>query len=265
MKKEKRKVSEIIKTILFAFFILLATGCVTFSIIAKKAGKDSPMSLFGHQSMIVLTDSMGKCDETDVSSYKIKSIPVKSMVFIENVPENEEKAYTWYSNVQVGDVLTFKYVFDRQVTVTHRVIEIEPTTYEETKGFIFKLMGDNKTSGSNPGVQIINTAKESPNYVIGKVTGQSIFLGNALSFIKTPWGISIFILLPAFGLLIYEVINISRIVSSNRKEKLEGINNELSQTNTAQSEEIERLRKELEQLKNNQNKEETESKAKEDN
>lgn len=248
----KKSFINIIKIVIFSIFTLVAVLGIIFSISSKRNGKDGSVSFFGHQAMIVLTNSMDKCHETDVSKFDIKSIPAKSMIFIDNVPAEEDKAYSWYANIKVGDVLTFRYVFDRQVTVTHRVIEIDMVEEAETKGFVFRLMGDNKASDSNPGVQTINTTKESSNYVIGKVTGQSKFLGHVFTFLKSNIGIGVVIILPALTLLIYEVVKIIQILSENKKTKFSGVNSELSETNRAQNEEIERLKRELEEMKKSQ-------------
>lgn len=54
---------------------------------------DGAVTLFGNlQLRIVLSPSMAKSDQTDVSQYEIKSIPAKSMVFVKTVPEDETEA-----------------------------------------------------------------------------------------------------------------------------------------------------------------------------
>ena len=68
---------------------------------------DGAVNFFGYEMRTVLSDSMEKCDETDVSGFEIKDIPVKSLVFTETVPTGEA-AEEWYANLKVGDVLTFK-------------------------------------------------------------------------------------------------------------------------------------------------------------
>ena len=45
----------------------------------------------------------------DVSMYEIQDIRVKSMIFIEVVPTDPDKAKDWYEDLEEGDVLTFKY------------------------------------------------------------------------------------------------------------------------------------------------------------
>ena len=47
--------------------------------------------------------------------------------------ENAEEAKAWYADLKVGDVLTFKYVYVRQETITHRIIDIEEKNEESTR------------------------------------------------------------------------------------------------------------------------------------
>jgi hypothetical protein len=110
---------------------------------------------------------MAACDHTDVSGYRIKDIPIRSLIFVRMIPEDPDDAYEWYQNLQVGDVLTFRYVYTNQVTITHRITSI---TEKETRGFLIELAGDNKNAESDQLYQTIDTSiPNSTNYVIGKV------------------------------------------------------------------------------------------------
>ena len=103
------------------------------------------------------------------------------MIFIELVPEDENEANEWYKNLKEGDVLTFQYT--GMGVVTHRIIEIEPNS---TGGYEIDLMGDNRGDDGTAGVQtIITNNNDSANRVIGKVVGQSVFLGKAVTIIMS--------------------------------------------------------------------------------
>ncbi len=195
---------------------------------------------------------MAKCDETDVSQYKIKSIPVKSCVFVQTVPEDETEKLEWYSKIEVGDVLTFKYVYGgKQETITHRVISIEDTV---NNNYIFTLEGDNKASGSTALKQVIDTSKDGTamNYIIGKVTGQSYFLGLCIYALKTPLGMGLIIILPAAIILVYNAYRVIAVLRKDKKDKLalEGAKKE---------EEIEMLKKQIEDLQKDKAKSDNES------
>ena len=117
-----KKIGKIILNVLFYLFIALALFAIVVSVTSKK-DSDGAAIVFGYEMRFVQSDSMGACEQTDVSGYKIKSIPVKSMIFVEVVPEDEQAAQEWYSNLRKGDVLTFRYVYVKQETITHRIVE----------------------------------------------------------------------------------------------------------------------------------------------
>ena len=250
MKNEKiKKALEIGSNILLYIFLAICIFSLGLTIFAKKDA-DGTAEVFGYQFRIVITESMAKCDETDVSDYEIKSIPLRSMVFVETVPEDAEEAKAWYDELKVGDVLTFKYVYASQVTITHRIISIEP----DGDGYIIKLTGDNKASTDNQGTQIINTneAAYSHNYIVGKVVGQAKLLGFILSIMKEPVGLICLIIIPCAIVIILEIIKITEALAAEKKKKAD-------EENKKKDNELEELRRrlaELEKAKEAINKEE---------
>ena len=151
---------------------------------------------------------MEKCALTDVSDFKIKDLPVRSMVFVQAVPKDATEAENWYGSLRVGDILTFRYVYTRQETITHRIIEISA---KETGGHIITLEGDNKTTKSGALHQTIDTSsEESPNYVIGKVVGKSIVLGFLVTVLKSAWGILFIVIVPCLLIIVSEIVQLKR-------------------------------------------------------
>ena len=234
-KETLNKIKNIASNVILGLFIAICIFSLVLTIFAKK-DTDGTAEIFGYQLRIVVTGSMEKCDETDVSDYKIKSIPLRSMVFVETVPKDKDEAKEWYADLQVGDVLTFKYVYASQVTITHRIISIE----EKGDGYIIKLEGDNKSSTDNQGVQIIDTnnAATSPNYIVGKVVGQAKLLGFILSIMKEPVGLICLIIIPCAIVIIMEILKITSVLN---EEKLKKANEE----NKKRDDELEELRKKL--------------------
>jgi hypothetical protein len=130
-----KKVFKIVSNVALYLFIALCVFGVVLSVSAKKKGEDAS-TIFGYQMRFVLTESMEKCDQTDVSDYKIKQIRQKSLIFVKTMPTDPNEQDEFYRDLKVGDVLTFKYVYASQVTITHRIVEI----YEKpTGGFIIHL------------------------------------------------------------------------------------------------------------------------------
>lgn len=235
MKKINGKVKKILKiganVLTYAFLVL----CIftLFIAVSSKKDSDGAATVFGKQIRIIRSDSMAKSEFTDVSDYKIKSIPIKSLIIVETVPKAEAKREAWFSKLKVGDVLTFRYVFVSQETVTHRITEIQP---KEGGRYIIKLQGDNATSESGAGTQTIDTSDlESPNYVIGKVTGQSRALGVLVYALKTPVGIICIVILPCLIIIGLEIVRIIGVLQENKRKQAQ--------------EEAEKKENEIEELK----------------
>ena len=225
-----KKVISIVVNVLVCIFFAVCIAVLVLSVMAKK-DSDGAVNIFGSQMRIVISDSMAKCDETDVSNYEIKDIPVKSVVFIQTVPEDETQAKAWYEQLKVGDVLTFKYVYGgSQDTITHRIISID--------GTVITLAGDNKSSQDGYLTQVIDYSQDTANYVIGKVTGTSYFLGLAITV-----GIICIVIVPCLIIVVLEVIKIVGVLSENKKKKQ-------AEEQKKKDDELEELKKKLAQLEN---------------
>ena len=167
---------------------------------------------------------MAKCEHTDVSGFDIKDIPVKSIVFVKTMPKDKAKHDDWYRGLEVGDVLTFRYVYTRQETITHRVTSI---VEKEDGGFIIELKGDNVNSEDGALTQTIDTSiPNNMNYVIGEVTGQSYLIGLIISFLMTPLGMVLVIMVPCFIIILLEVLKIINMLNESKKQRNEAANAE---------------------------------------
>ena len=172
MEKAKiKKIEKIALDVLLYIFLAICIFAVLITVLAKR-GTDGTAEVFGYQMRIVTSDSMAESEFTDTSAYEIKDIPVRSMVFVKVMPDDPAKADEFYRSLKEGDVLTFRYVYTSQVTITHRISS--PVVEKETGGFIIEIEGDNKNSEDGLMTQVIDTSIPiNTNYVIGKVTGQS--------------------------------------------------------------------------------------------
>lgn len=232
----KRVLDLVIDCILGIFFIFSLTSCI-ITVSFKKSGNDA-INFFGTEIRIVLTESMEANPLTDVSSYEIKSIPVQSLVAVKTFDDSNRNEF--YASLKVGDVLTFKYlVASEQVVITHRIIEIIPQS--DGINFTFKLRGDNVNADGTTGIQTIDTKydKESFNYILGKVTWVSPFLGQMITFLKTQYGIIFVIILPAAILICYEIFKL--VLTFSKEKKIES---------KSKDDEIEELKKKLLELEN---------------
>lgn len=230
-----KKTINIIINVLQYLFLFVCVIVILFTISSKKSS-DTSRNIFNYQMRLVTTDSMAKNENTNVSNYKIKSLPKNTLVFINLLPT--EKTNDWYDQLEVGDVLTFKYVYTEQLTITHRIINIE----KNDNDYIITLQGDNNKSNLNTMTQVINTSQtDSPNYIIGKVTGKSILLGLIISLFKNSVCLIFIIIIPCFILIIFEIFKIIRIINIDKINKSSDI---VSEKNL----EIELLKKKIKQL-----------------
>lgn len=236
------KLLKIVGNVLLYFFLTVCLAVLILTVTARK-NKDGTPILFNHEIRLILSNSMEKCPETDVSGYEIKDLPVHSVIFIEVVPENKSEAEKWYSALKVGDVITFKYVYDRQETITHRIVEIEDKV---GGGYLITLEGDNKTSEGSALKQVIDTSEEeSFNYVIGKVTGKSVVLGYFIYVLDQPAGVVCMVIVPCAIIIIWEIIRIVDALNKNKKKILE-------EESIKKESEIEALKRRVAELENSQ-------------
>ncbi len=239
-KTKIKKIGKIALDILLYLFLAVCVFALVLTISAKKDA-DGASEIFGYQMRVITSDSMAKCELTDVSDYKIKSIPLRSMIFVKVMPEDEAAADAWYRSLRVGDVLTFRYVYTTQVTITHRIVSI---TEKPSGGFLIELAGDNKNSDSGQLTQIIDTSVENnTNYVIGKVTGQFFLLGFVISLLKTPLGVIFIIIVPCFIIILLEVLKIAGAFAAERKKREQ-------EEKQQKEDELAELRRRLAQLEN---------------
>lgn len=236
-----KKIGSIISNALLYIFLALCIFMLLITVLSKK-DSDGAATIFGYQMRVVTSDSMAQCEFTDVSAYKIKHIPIRSMVFVKVAPDDPEALDEWYRSLKKGDVLTFRYVYTSQVTITHRLVS-DPVE-KATGGFILELAGDNITSESGQLEQTIDTSiPNSPDYVIGKVTATSFVIGFILSFLMKPLGIVLLIILPCFIIILLEVIKIVRVFASDKRNR----DREAIEQKESELEELRRRLAELEQ------------------
>ena len=236
----KKTLKTTANVLLYAFIAISILG-ILLTITSKK-DNDGTATLFGIQIRYVISPSMEKNESMDYSDFTIKDIPVKSMVFIDVVPEDEEEAKRWYSDLKVGDVVTFKYVYVKQDTITHRITRIEP---KSDGGYIISLAGDNRESEADVQIQTIDTSlTNSPNYIIGKVVAVSYPIGLFIGALKSPVGIVCVIIIPSFIILNIEIFKMVRILGADKKKKA-------TEEKERQQNELDELRRRLAELEAN--------------
>ncbi len=210
------KIFGVIGNILLYLFLGMCVLAVLVTLLGNRDA-DGAIRLFGRELRLVTTDSMAACEQTDVSGYEVGSIPRSSLILVEAVPEDPKAAQAWYDALKEGDVLTFRYVYTRQLTITHRLVQKSP---KETGGYVLTLVGDNKNTDTELLTQTIDTGETNTmNYVIGKVSGSSYPLGVLLSALRKPIGIVLVIIVPCFIIILLEVFKIIGVVTAEKKKR----------------------------------------------
>ena len=253
--KQHSKAYKIVNIILDVLFVAFAVFAITAIIFRSTTSNNkNGRSINGTQLRTVETASMAENNHIDpetYKSYKIKTLPVNTLISIKEVTEKNSDKF--YSDLKVGDVVTFVYYTTinnkkGQYVFTHRLTAKD----EVTDGYRLTLMGDaEKPSG---GVQIVytnpTTAEQSFSYVIGKVTWSNHPVGEVVSFVKSRNGILLLVVLPCSILFLYEIGKIIYLVSKDKKMKKQlAVEEKQNQLDSSQAE-IEALKAQLAALQN---------------
>lgn len=213
-----KRIIRIVGSVVLYSFIVVSIFAVMLVLFGQK-DPDGTVTVLGRQMRTVLTGSMEECEHTNVEGFDIGSIKKGAMVFIETVPEDPKEAAKWYEALEVGDVLTFRYLYTNQETITHRIIKKDKVE----GGYKITLRGDNINSKDGALEQVIDTSIDpgiATNYVIGKVVGTSFALGWFISLIKEPIGMVFIIILPCVAIIVLEIVRIFGVVGEEKRRKL---------------------------------------------
>jgi len=190
MAKEKKsgffgKAAGVIGIILCIVFAVMLVFNLTI-IIKGTINPDRPPSVLGVTPMVVLSGSMSgdAPDHIEIGDLVI-TVPVDP------------------ADLKVGDVITY---IDEGMVVTHRIIDLleaeDGTTLFQTKG------DANESQDARP---------IAPDQVIGKFKHRIPKLGDFAFFLQTPTGMVIFIGIPLFAFIIYDIIRRNR--AKNKEDK----------------------------------------------
>ncbi len=271
-KSKVRKVLEWVFTGIFAgLFAFFAIGQVT-GMIHKKENYNQTLT-YGYGAFVIQTNSMEPeykvkaaiiTHKEDANSIikKFDNGEVVDVTFWSAyVANNAKYDYPYYrpGNISYGGI-------DYQLegheptypssgyAITHRLIEYYvDNTRELGKGrYTFVVAGIN-TSGFLSGINQYQLLTE--NEILGIVKVNSPFLGGCFQFITSPWGLLVFLLIPAFYLVITSVLDIFKAIKEPEEGETPPTSGGNSSSNTSlnglSDADRERLKKEmLEQMLN---------------
>ena len=203
--KVKKKIFNIVLDVFAWLSFFLAVILSLAVLFSTFSGTENGRSVFGYKLLIVNTDSMSRSEMSENEKIYFSS---GDLIIIKEVKN--------YSNISVGDVITFvSYNPDSQgETVSHKVRSIKTS-----KG---ALVGY-ETYGINTGVS--DQALVDPSTVIGKYVCKIPHIGSLFSFFKQPAGFFTSILIPCLMLLIFFSIKVGKQIA--RREMGESFDMEI--------------------------------------
>ncbi len=228
--KGAHRVWNVISTVIVC--VILAAAIAVLAVALAYRAQGETLTLGGMQYRIVLTGSM--------EGEREDSIRTHSVIGIRVVPEEGEARADFFSRLEAGDIITFNDwsrtgAENDPIVNTHRIVEV----VESADGVKYRTQGD---ANDSPDTRLVEQED-----VIGVVTWSNYPLGACLNFLCSTTGIVVCLILPASVILIFEVINIVRIVRSDKRRKQQ-------EETAAREQEILRLRAELEELKRGEEK-----------
>lgn len=244
--KAKKNISRTVNIIEWALIGLLVVFVAFVLVFASgKPGNDGKGSgsLFGYETRLVLTSSMDAkpeyYEQPHTKNYEIKNIHAGELVFIRDFDlSTQETAHKSYVELKVGDVVTYQSLKYGEV-ITHRIIGIQ----EANDVIYFTIKGDavDDIFGGNSEIVASNSLT-----IFGKVIGHSAFLGALYTgFLNNKVLIYIIIMIPTSFMIVYEIYRIVKVVSEGKAQK------RLAQEK-AKEDEIEDLKRRLEEIQNKQ-------------
>lgn len=146
---------------------------------------------------------------TIISPSMVPNINVYDVIFDVRVDD--------LTKLKEGDVITFVSTgyLNEGMTVTHRIVDI----IETDEGLKFRTKGDNNL--------VPDSALVEPGNVIGKTLFKIPQLGRVQSLLATKGGWLFLVLLPALGVIIYDIIKIIKLTAVKKKVDQSILDNEV--------------------------------------
>ena len=176
----------VILCIVFGFMLI----CNLTIIIKGTIAPEKPPSVLGVTPMVVLSGSMSGDAEDHIEA--------GDLIFV-----NKAEA----SELEVGDVIAF---MEGKIVVTHRIIDIQK---DENNKYVFRTKGDaNNAEDQRPVTE---------DNLVGIYKTRIPKLGDFALFLQTPLGMVIFIGIPVFAFIIYDIIRRQQYMNRENKKTAE--------------------------------------------
>lgn len=192
-----KKAWKTISTVLVWLLVAVAVGMMVFTIISVNTFDRNDRAVFGHKMYIVLSDSMSATDFSAGDLVVVKEVDPSTL------REGDIVAYVSQAADNYGQTMTHK-------------IRSRTTTLNGEPGFI--------TYGTTTGID--DEGIVTYPYVQGKYVFAIPKLGTFFTFMKTPVGYLVCILLPFLLLILYQGVNCVRIFRQYKREQMQELQDE---------------------------------------
>lgn len=192
-----KKALNIIKTVLVWLLVVVAVAMMIFTIVSVTTFNRNDRNLFGYRVYIVMSDSMAATDFDAGSLILVKETDPKTL------QEGDIISYVSQSSESFGE------------TVTHKIRKI---TSDANGNLAFV------TYGTSTGID--DATLVTAPYILGKYELAIPYIGTFFSFLKTPQGYIVCILIPFMLLILYQGVNCVRLFRRYKREQLEEMNEE---------------------------------------
>ncbi|MFA5007527.1 MAG: signal peptidase I [Candidatus Izemoplasmatales bacterium] len=202
MENQKNKKKGLNLALNIAFYVVLGVVAIYALVALFSEQEYNSTSVFGISSLSVQSASMsGTFEEGD-------------LIFV-NTNVNPD-------DLTVDDVITYRMTIEvegEEYTIynSHRIVEV--LSYDDGVTHWYRTKGDANA--------LVDTDLVFENDVFGiwnggKLAGFGAFVDGLVGFLKSPTGFFIFIVLPCFSFLVYEVVKFVKVVSDYNVQKAVG-------------------------------------------
>ena len=186
-----KKIWNIISTIFVWLVVAVAVAMMIFTVVSVNTFNRADRDIFGYKAFVVLSDSMSK---TDFSA--------GDLVLIREIDP---------STLQAGDIITYQSQNSHNYgeNVTHKIRSLTVTP-DGAPGFI--------TYGTTTDTD--DEAIVTYPYVQGKYVMALPKVGTFFTFLRTPQGYILFILIPFLLLIMYQGVNCVKAFRAYKAEQM---------------------------------------------
>lgn len=197
--EEKQTVKKKIKITNIIFWVVLALVAV-YAIIALTSTDDGATSIFGKSAYTVQTNSMSTTFEKG------------DLIYVETDFTAQD--------IEVGDVITYQALIDinndgvsEWIYNSHRVVEIVSSDQNNIRFITKGDANDSNDIGTTPASNVVGiwTGKVTKN--LGGI------IDGIVGFLKSSTGFFIFIVIPCFAFLIYEVVRFIGVMTEYKTQQ----------------------------------------------